>query len=168
MVMFSIQAKADEYHHQLKETKLFGYFHDYSSGGPNATDFPVVGLPGRLWRYDQFGTLYVFDDPLTEGPEPTSPKLGRFQATTVTVSLDGQNVHTSGSVVFTNEAYNGSTIQILGVTNQFNFIGEYAVTSGTGKFRYASGFVTTETLFFDPTPSISYVLLRLNVTIRHY
>ncbi|OMO66375.1 Plant disease resistance response protein [Corchorus olitorius] len=163
MVMFSIQAKADD--HQLRETRLSGYFHDYSSVGPNATTGPVVGFPGKLWRYDQFGTIYVFDDPMTEGPEPTSPKLGRVQGIAVTVSLNGLNAHISGSLVFTNEAYNGSTIQILGVDNQFNVIGEYGVTSGTGKFRYATGYVTWEILSFDP--SISYALFRVNATIRH-
>ncbi|OMO66376.1 Plant disease resistance response protein [Corchorus olitorius] len=85
MVMFSIEAKADD--QQLKETKLSGYFHDYTSIGPNATDLLVVGFPGKLWRYDQFGTLSVFDDLLTEGPKPTSPKVGRVQGIAVSVSI---------------------------------------------------------------------------------
>ncbi|OMO66401.1 Plant disease resistance response protein [Corchorus olitorius] len=164
MVMFSIQAKADD-NHQLKETKLSAFFHDYSSVGPNATDLPVVGFPGKLWRYDKFGTLYVLDDLLTEGRELTSPKIGRIQAIAVTVSLDGLNAQVSGSLVFTNQAYDGSTIQILGVDNQFSAIGEYGVTSGTGKFRYATGYITIEFLSFDS--SISYALFRVNVTIRH-
>ncbi|OMO66424.1 Plant disease resistance response protein [Corchorus olitorius] len=162
MEMFSIQAKADD-HDQLKETKLSGYFHDDLSGGPNATDFSLVGFPGKLWRFDQFGTINVCDDPLTEGPELTSPKLGRFQSIGVTVSFDGLNALVFASLVFTNEAYNGSTIQLFGVINQFNSSAEYSVTSGTGKFRYATGYVTIQILSFVP-----YSLLGVNVTIRHY
>ncbi|OMO85940.1 Plant disease resistance response protein [Corchorus olitorius] len=164
MVMFSIQAKADD--HQLKETELSGYFHDYISVGPNTPDLLIVGFPGKVWKYDQFGTLSVFDDLLTEGSELTSPKVGRVQGIAVSVSLDGLNAQISGSLVFTNEAYNGSTIQILGVGNQFSLVQEYGVTSRTGKFRYATGYVTMELISFDP--SISYALFRGNVTIRHY
>ncbi|XP_007024406.2 PREDICTED: dirigent protein 21 [Theobroma cacao] len=163
MVFFSVPAKADD---GLKETNMTVYFHDYSSGGPNSTDLPVVGFPGKLWNFTQFGTLYVVDDLVTEGPELTSATVGRGQGTYVITSLDGLNAYVSFSLVFTNMAYNGSTIQILGNNNQFKAVREYSVASGTGKFRYATGYATFETIFLDQ--STSYSILRVNVSARHY
>ncbi|XVE51985.1 hypothetical protein DITRI_Ditri02bG0083600 [Diplodiscus trichospermus] len=164
MVMFPVSAKADD--ELMKETNMTVYFHDYSSGGPESTDLPVVGFPGKLWSFIDFGTLAVADDLMTEGPEPTSAVVGRGQGISIAISLDGVNAYVSFSLVFTNEAYNGSTIQILGNSNQFNAVREYSVVSGTGKFRYARGYVTLETISYNN--ATSYALLRVNVSARHY
>ncbi|KAA3479289.1 dirigent protein 1-like [Gossypium australe] len=111
MVMFTIPAgKADD---GLKQTIMSVYFHDHSSGSPDSTARAVVGFPGKLWNLTQFGTLFVSDDPVTEGPDPESAPVGRGQGIFVTTSLDGVNTHVSLSIVFTNEAYIGSTIQSL-------------------------------------------------------
>ncbi|XWS16259.1 hypothetical protein CRYUN_Cryun34aG0069700 [Craigia yunnanensis] len=163
MVMFTVPAKADD--EVIKETNMTVYFHDYSSGGPNSTDLPVVGFPGKIWSFLDFGTLAVIDDLITEGPELTSATVGRGQGITVSVSLDGLNAYVSFSFVFTNEAYNGSTIQVLGNSNQLKAVREYSVVSGTGKFRYARGYATFETILFDN--STSYSLVRVNVSVRH-
>ncbi|OMO66380.1 Plant disease resistance response protein [Corchorus olitorius] len=163
IVIFSIPtAKADC---ELKETKISVYFHDHFSGDPNATDVPVVGLAGKSWAWNQFGTVFVMDDLVTEGPEPTSPTVGRLQGTYITASLDGLRVSTSFSLVFTNEAYNGSTIQIVGNVNQLDIVEEYGVASGTGKFRYAKGYAIFEIISFRTKV---YTVLRLNASILHY
>ncbi|WRX26719.1 Dirigent protein - like 10 [Theobroma cacao] len=138
MAKFSIPAKAD--HNEHKETKISVYFHDYASSGPNSTTLPV-------------------------GPDPKSASVGRGQGITVTACLDGLNVYVSLLIVFTNEAYNGSTIQIQGNNNQLKVIREYGVVSGTSKFRYAKGYATFENYFFDP--STSYSIIRCNISIRH-
>ncbi|XVE51984.1 hypothetical protein DITRI_Ditri02bG0083500 [Diplodiscus trichospermus] len=164
MVMFPVSAKADD--ELMKETKMTVYFHDYSSGDPNSTDLPVVGFAGKRWSFTDFGTLAVADDQMTEGPEPTSAIVGRGQGISVAISLDGINTYVSLSLVFTSEAYNGSTIQVLGNSNQFKGVREYSVVSGTGKFRYARGYVTVETFSFDN--ATSYALLRVNVSVHHY
>ncbi|OMO66422.1 Plant disease resistance response protein [Corchorus olitorius] len=166
MAMFSIpQAKANS---EVKETKISAYFHDYFSVQytPNATDFIVVGFPGMNWNYTKFGSLGVFDDPVTEGPEPTSATVGRLQGIYFPSSLDGVYVGNLFSLVFTNKAYNGSTIQIQGTVDQFGGVMEFSVTSGTGKFRYTNGYFTMEPIsFYQPT---FYSLLRINVTVKHY
>ncbi|TYG78112.1 hypothetical protein ES288_D02G031400v1 [Gossypium darwinii] len=136
----------------IKETKMTVYLHDYA-GGPNATSLPM------------FGTLFVSDDLITQGPELTSPMLGRGQGIYMPMSLDGVNAYVSFSLVFTNKAYNGSTIQVQGNSNQLFAVSEYGVVSGTGKFRYATGYITFETLSFDP--STFYSLIRANVSVRH-
>ncbi|EOY27029.1 Uncharacterized protein TCM_028980 [Theobroma cacao] len=140
MAKFSIPAKAD--HNEHKETKISVYFHDYASSD-----------------------LFVFDDLIIEGPDPKSASVGRGQGITVTACLDGLNVYVSLLIVFTNEAYNGSTIQIQGNNNQLKVIREYGVVSGTGKFWYAKGYATFENYFFDP--STSYSIIRCNISIRH-
>ncbi|OMO66379.1 Plant disease resistance response protein [Corchorus olitorius] len=165
-IMFSIPvAKADL---ELKETKISVYFHDHfsNSSTPNATDVIVTGFSGKTWVYNQFGTVFVMDDLVTEGPEPTSPTVGRLQGTYITTSLDGLRIGTSFSLVFTNKAYNGSTIQIVGNVNQLDPVEEYGVASGTGKFRYAKGYAIFEIISFDP--ATVYTVLRLNASILHY
>ncbi|XP_039033637.1 dirigent protein 1-like [Hibiscus syriacus] len=163
MVLFTVQGKAGD---QLKETNMSVYFHDYSSDGPNSTVRAVVGFPGKPWSLTQFGTLFVSDDPITEGPDSGSAPVGRGRGIFVTASLDGVSTYVSLSIVFTNEAYNGSTIQIQGTSDQFTTVREYGVVSGTGKFRYAQGYVIFENSSFDR--STLYAIIRCNISIYHY
>ncbi|XP_040959151.1 pentatricopeptide repeat-containing protein At1g52620 [Gossypium hirsutum] len=129
MVVFTIPAgKADD---GLKQTIMSVYLHDHSSGSPDSTVRAVVGFPGKLWNLTKFGTLFVSDDPVTEGPDPESAPVGRGQGIFVTRSLDGVNTHVSLSIVFTNEACNGSTIQVQGNSDQMKAVREYGVVSGT-------------------------------------
>ncbi|XP_004305988.1 PREDICTED: dirigent protein 3-like [Fragaria vesca subsp. vesca] len=156
---------ASSTHHELKETKMSMYMHDFSAG-PNITDIPVAGIAGKLWVFNQFGTVYVVDDSLTEGPSRNSTVVGRAQGIVVTASLDGRNALVLLSIVFTNKKYNGSTIEIQGNSKQFEPIREVAVVSGTGKFRFARGYATFETYFVDqPT---DYAVIRSNITVQHY
>ena len=149
----------------LKETRMVLYFQDFS-GGPNATSIPIAGIAGKLWTFTQFGTVYVTDDTMTEGPSRKSAVVGRVQGMTVAVAQDGSNALVLVSLVFTNREYNGSTIEIRGNSKQFQLVREVAVVSGTGKFRYARGYATFETYFVD-VPS-AYSILRCNVTVQHY
>ncbi|MFQ6628552.1 hypothetical protein Gotur_007319 [Gossypium turneri] len=80
------------------------------------------------------------------------------------MSLDGVNAYVSFSLVFTNKACNGSTISVQGCSNQLLAVSEYNVVSETGKFRYATGYITFETLSFDPSTFYSLVA---NISIRH-
>ncbi|KAL6143928.1 hypothetical protein ACLB2K_054623 [Fragaria x ananassa] len=141
------------------------YLHDFAAG-PNITDIPIAGIPGKLWRYDQFGTVYVNDDPITKGPSRNSEVVGRAQGSAITVSLDGRNVLSLMSIVFTNKTYNGSTIEIQGNYKQFELSTEVPVVSGTGKFRFARGYSIFGTYFFD-IPS-GYSIIRCNITVQHY
>ncbi|TYG78116.1 hypothetical protein ES288_D02G031800v1, partial [Gossypium darwinii] len=140
------------------------YLHDYA-GGPYATCLLMVGFPGKLWSFTQFRTLFVSDDLITQGPELTSHVVGRGQGIYMPMSLDGVNAYESFSLVFTNKAYNGSTIQVQGSSNQLLIVSEYNVVSETGKFRYATGYITFETLSFDP--STFYSLVGANISIHH-
>jgi len=151
----------------LKETNLSSYVQDISApDADNATVIPVAGIAGKAWTFTQFGTVFVTDDFITESADPNSPEVGRAQGMYVTVGLDGLNSHVMISIVFTNKEYSGSTLEIQGVSKQFEAVGEVSVVAGTGKFRFARGYVTFETYSFHvPT---HHAVIRCNVTVQHY
>lgn len=163
--VFLCSSKAYHDHLQLKETNLTLYFHDFSSG-PNATSAVVTGIAGRVWSYSSFGTIIFADDPITAGPDKNSPLIARGQGIYATASLDGENSQIMYSIVFTNQEYNGSTLEIQGRVLNFDSVAETAVVGGTGKFRFASGFATFETISFDVT--LFYSVTRCNITVLHY
>ncbi|KAK1370100.1 Dirigent protein [Heracleum sosnowskyi] len=151
---------------KLRTTTMTLYFQD-RSGGPNATVVPITGLPGHLWSFFSFGTIFCADDPITEGLDKSSPEIARGQGIFVTSALDGSNTHVLISIVFTNSTkYNGSTLEVQGTSRQVDKVGEVAVVAGTGKFRFARGYATFETVYFDR--SISYSVIRCNVTVKHF
>ncbi|XP_034209922.1 dirigent protein 2-like [Prunus dulcis] len=151
---------------ELKETQLVLYFQDNVSAGPNATSLPVAGIAGKLWTFTQIGIVYVTDDPLTAGPEPNSASIGRGQGIAVVAALNGRNALVLLSLVFTNQEYNGSTLELQGNSKQFEQVTEVAVVSGIGRFRFARGYATFETNLLDP--ATSYSVERCNVTVQHY
>ncbi|XP_059664483.1 dirigent protein 2-like [Cornus florida] len=149
----------------LKETTMTLHFQDYSAGA-NATVLPVTGIPGRVWSFFGFGTIFCTDDPITEGLDKSSAQIGRAQGMYVTSAMDGSNTHVLISIVFTNEEFGGSTLEIQGTSRQHDAVREVAVVAGTGKFRYARGYATFETVYYDM--EISYAIIRCNVTVMHY
>lgn len=144
-------------------TEMVLYFQEFATG-PNTTLVPVAGIAGKLWTFSQFGTVFVTDDFITETPDPDSPLVGRAQGVYVTSALDGSRTHVMGSIVFTNRDYNGSTLEIQGTGKQFEAVMEYSVVGGTGKFRFARGYTTFETVSVDMRRG--YSVIRCNVTVR--
>lgn len=141
------------------------YFQDWSAG-PNATVIPITGLPGRLWSFFSFGTIFCTDDPITEGLDKASPEIARAQGIYVTSALDGSNTHVLISIVFTDSTFNGSTLEVQGASRQIDNVREVSVVAGTGKFRYARGYATFETVYLDM--SLAYSVIQCNVTVKHY
>lgn len=131
--------------------------------GPDATVAPVAGVRGKEWSFQTFGTIHAVDDPVTQGPNRNTAPVGRAQGLISTCSLDGSNVNVILSIVFTNSQYNGSTLQIQGVTRQADNYREVSVVSGTGRFRSARGLAAFETIYFDP--NTTYTTVRLSITL---
>ncbi|KAK3020424.1 hypothetical protein RJ639_047730 [Escallonia herrerae] len=150
---------------QLKETTMTVYFQDWS-GGPNPTMIPITGFSHGEWSFKKFGTVFCTDDPITEGLNATSAEVARGQGIYVTSALDGSNTHVLISIVFTNEEYSGSTLEIQGASRQFERVREVSVVAGTGKFRFARGYATFETVYLDM--SSAYSVIESNITILHY
>ncbi|KAF7823150.1 dirigent protein 23-like [Senna tora] len=147
---------------KLHQTTLVFFMQDVAKG-PNATVSPVIGISGKVWSYNTFGTIFVVDDPITLAPNRNSTPVGRVQGLLTASSLDGSNVSVMVSIVFTNLQYNGSTLEIQGISRQLEDYREVAVVSGTGRFRFARGYATFETLSYDP--ATTYSLIRLSITL---
>ncbi|KAK4493089.1 hypothetical protein RD792_018076 [Penstemon davidsonii] len=150
---------------QLKETKMKVFFQDYS-GGPNPTIVEVTGQPNELLNFKKFGAMFCTDDPITEKFEVSSAQIARGQGLYVTSALDGSNTHVLVSIVFTNEEYKGSTLEIQGSSAQFERVREVAVVGGTGKFRLARGYATFETVHYDA--ELRYAVIECNLVVLHY
>ncbi|PIN21166.1 hypothetical protein CDL12_06139 [Handroanthus impetiginosus] len=162
LVIFTC-SKADLGH--PKETKMTVYFQDYS-GGPNATVIEITDQSIGLLSFTKFGAIFCTDDPVTEEFEESSAQVARAQGIYVTSALDGSNTHVLISIVFTNEEYRGSTLEVQGSSAQFERVREVAVVGGTAKFRFARGFVTFETIHYDQT--LHHAVIQCNITVLHY
>nr|QBA29402.1 dirigent family protein [Panax notoginseng] len=149
---------------QLQEAKIMAVYLQDRTRGPNTTVVPIAGIHGKAWTYFSFGTVYCADDPITEGLEESSAQIGRAQGIFVISSLDGSIAQVLLSLVGTNEEYSGSTIEIQGPSRQLEKAREVAVVGGTGKFRYARGYVTFETVVLDLANS--YSVVRCNITLE--
>ncbi|KAG8364591.1 hypothetical protein BUALT_Bualt18G0013200 [Buddleja alternifolia] len=147
------------------ETHMTLYFHDYS-GGVNATVMEVTGPPGKLPDFTKFGAMFVTDDPITKEIHATSSQVARGQGLYITSALDGSNTHVLMSIVFTNEEYGGSTLEIQATNVQLERVSEVAIVGGSRKFRFARGYATFETMSFDS--ALHYAVIQFNVTVLHY
>lgn len=148
----------------FQDTKLIFYLQS-KAREPNATTAVITGIPGKLWNFFSFGTLFAEDDVMTETMDPRSAQLGRAQGFYCISSLDGSIANVILELVLTDKKYNGSTIQIQGASVQLDDVREVAVTGGTGKFRYGRGYATLETVFLDGKTGAN--VIRLNVTVNH-
>jgi len=147
---------------QQNQSTLVFFLQDIGKG-VGATAQPVIGINGKVWSYNSFGTIFVVDDPIMLNPNPGSTQIGRAQGVITVTSLDGANVSIVLSLVFNNGQYSGSTLEIQGASRQRENSRELSVVAGTGRFRYARGFVVFETVSYDD--STNHSVLRLTVTL---
>ncbi|RVW38967.1 Dirigent protein 1 [Vitis vinifera] len=94
----------------------------------------VLSVPGKIWSFTSFRTVFVTDDPITEAPDPNSTPVGRGQGMYITSKLDGSTTHVLISIVFTNGQFSGSTLEIQGSSPHFQKYREVFVVSETGGF----------------------------------
>ncbi|KAM0924101.1 hypothetical protein ACQ4PT_005095 [Festuca glaucescens] len=150
-----------------KETRLRVYWHDVVSGGPNATVAQVAQGPSSNASATGFGTVFVIDDPLTEGPNLTGSRLlGRAQGIYVSAGKDSLSLLMAMNFVFVDGAYNGSSIAIVGPNPTERAVREMPVVGGTGVFRFARGYCQARTRWFDASTGDATV--EYNVHLRHH
>ncbi|KAK6919340.1 Dirigent protein [Dillenia turbinata] len=159
-ISISIEAKS-----QQKQTNLVFYMHDVIVG-KNATAMAVAGRGNQPWKPLEFGTIFVIDDKLTQAQDGNSAQIGRAHGLYVSSTLDKSAIRMTMSLVFSNEKFNGSTLEIQGPDTFLANPREVAVVSGTGKFRLARGCAFMETAFADLSTFNS--ILKWNVTVFHY
>ncbi|KAM6544778.1 hypothetical protein CsatB_025514 [Cannabis sativa] len=90
-----------------------------------------------------FGTITVFDDLVTSGPELGSQTLGRARGVYVASSGDGSSLMMTCTVVMEGGEY-GDSINLFGVyyreSSSATSSSRLAVVGGTGKYNKAGGF----------------------------
>ncbi|KAI3717376.1 hypothetical protein L1987_68957 [Smallanthus sonchifolius] len=98
-----------------------------------------------------FGAVYVFDDPLTEGPDPKSKVIGNARGLYASVSRGSDpTLLFNGDLEFTRGEFNGSSISVVS-RDPLVLIKEVAVVGSRGKFRMAKGFSLLNAVFVNIT-----------------
>ncbi|KAH0453609.1 hypothetical protein IEQ34_017933 [Dendrobium chrysotoxum] len=127
------------------------YIHDKISS-PNATAIKVAADPSGSRASTtglHFGSVYVIDDPLTEGPDKNSKPLGRARGFYSVSSTDGSDLYFTVQIIFTDGVYTGSSVAVMGRDPITEKVRELPVVGGTGVFRLARGFAVMKTHAFD-------------------
>uniref|UniRef100_A0A0E0MD45 Dirigent protein n=1 Tax=Oryza punctata TaxID=4537 RepID=A0A0E0MD45_ORYPU len=134
---------------QQKETRMRVYWHDVVTG-PNSTVAKVAEAPTSRASSTVFGTVYVIDDPLTDGPNLTSSRLvGRAQGMYVSAGKESMSLLMAMSFVFAGDGpYNGSSVAVFG-PNPARPVREIPVVGGTGVFRFARGYCLATTYWYN-------------------
>ncbi|CAN6229958.1 unnamed protein product [Urochloa humidicola] len=130
---------------------LHFYFHEVDAGAPNATTVNVASLHKNG---STFGDVDVFDVPLREGTDPASRLVGRAQCLAVHASLDGSTAFAAIVFVFSGGDYGGSTLATQGLYYTSGGPAERSIVGGTGKLRFAHGYMTSRVVSYTNISAI--------------
>ncbi|AED94817.1 putative dirigent protein [Arabidopsis thaliana] len=127
-----------------KFTHLHFYFHDVISG-----DKPTAVKVAEARRTNSsnvnFGVIMIADDPLTEGPDPSSKEVGRAQGMYALTAMKNISFTMVFNLAFTAGEFNGSTVAMYGRNEIFSKVREMPIIGGTGAFRFARGYAQAKT-----------------------
>ncbi|KAF6149344.1 hypothetical protein GIB67_016882 [Kingdonia uniflora] len=129
-----------------KLTHFRVYWQDILSG-KSPTSMQIVAPLNK--KPAGFGTVVMFDDALTEGPELNSKLIGRGQGLLASAAQNEIGLLMVMNFVFVTGKYNGSTISITGRNHVFSKVREMSIIGGSGLFRFARGYVQAQTHKFD-------------------
>ncbi|XP_051147276.1 dirigent protein 15-like [Andrographis paniculata] len=156
-----------------KMTKIRVYIHDTlrsKSGRPTAVEIARPKNTGKEEGPTPFGSLFALDDPMTDGPDLKKSKIvGDAKGMYLSSSLPEKKEFTLVlyvSLRFREGKFNGSTVNVFSrgtVTERWR---EMSIVGGTGRFRYARGFVNVTTASFDPVTGDAVLLYDVHV-IHH-
>ncbi|KAF8377822.1 hypothetical protein HHK36_031207 [Tetracentron sinense] len=148
-----------------KVTQLHFYFHDIVSG-KTPTAVRVAQASDSDKSRTLFGVLMMADDPLTQGPEPSSKLVGRAQGLYGSAGQQELGLIMAMNFGFIDGMYNGSSLSILGRNPALHPVREMPLVGGTGFFRFARGIVVATTYWFNS--STGDAIVEYNVTAMHY
>ncbi|GLJ47913.1 hypothetical protein SUGI_1011640 [Cryptomeria japonica] len=131
-----------------KITNLQFYLHEFFAG-QNATVVLLARASSTNTSTSFFGSVWVFDNPMTEGTEPTSKLLGRAQGL-FSFSGQGNDLERLSQVIvlnfiFQSGEFNGSTLAVV-TTQSSPYFTEMPIVGGTDKFRWARGYALAQVL----------------------
>jgi len=114
-----------------------------------------------------FGDVEVFDNELREGPDPASRLIGRAQGFGVNASLDGSSIFTAIDFVFSGDygEYSGSTLTTQGQLDPTGGPSERSIVGGTGKLRFARGYMKSR--LQSSTNTTSVFVFDMYFTLAH-
>ena len=151
----------------MKKTHLHFFLHDTLSGD-NPSSVLIAKPNGTVVEEGNvlpFGAVYVFDDPLTEGPAADSKAIGNARGFYASTSRGSDlTLLFSGDFEFTSGEFNGSSISVFS-RDPLVVEKEVAVVGGSGKFRMAKGFISLNAIFFNVTNGDA--ILECDVTVFH-
>lgn len=128
-----------------KLTHLHFYFHDVITGD-KPTAIRVAEAPGSNSSDIKFGVIMIADDPLTEGPDPSSKEVGRAQGMYASTAMNTISFTMVFNLVFTEGEFNGSTLAMYGRNPILQSkVREMPIIGGTGAFRFARGYAQAKT-----------------------
>jgi hypothetical protein len=151
-------------------THLHFYMDDFYTG-PNPTALRVVS--GRSLSPDngtaatsprQFGDIVVLNDPLTEGPDRGSARVGKAQGFAVRASEGGIVSDLHLHLFLEAGEYNGSSVAVNGRIDMDTEMRESVIVGGTGRFRFARGYMLSRNYQYDLTNG---GVVELNVYVQH-
>ncbi|KAI3728920.1 hypothetical protein L6452_17565 [Arctium lappa] len=152
----------------MKKTHLHFFFHDTLSGD-NPSSVLVAKPNGTVveeGNVGPFGAVYVFDDPLTDGPDLNSSKvIGNARGLYASTSRGSDlTLLLSSDFEFTSGEFNGSSISVFS-RDPLVVEKEVAVVGGLGKFKMAKGFILLKAIYLNATNGDA--ILECHATIFH-
>ena len=107
-IVITLWEKNVETHAEEKVSRHHFYFLDTVSGkNPSAVEVADASMTKKSPTL--FGLVNIVDDPLTEGPEPTSKLVGRAQGLYGSAGQQEVGLLLTMNFVFTTGKFNGST-----------------------------------------------------------
>ncbi|CAL4985536.1 unnamed protein product [Urochloa decumbens] len=145
-------------------THIHLYVHE-KYAGTNATATAVLQSP--LGANSSFGSIGVVDDEIRLGADRSSQLVGRYQGVFFGTSVElGAGYLSSITLVFTAGEHAGSTLSVQGPILGFTGTIERAVVGGTGKFRFAQGYMLFK-MISKPTPETDVNEIDIFVLMHH-
>ncbi|XP_027359201.1 dirigent protein 21-like [Abrus precatorius] len=150
-----------EHHTKEKLTHIHFYYHDIRNE-KNPTIVQVTESPKNV--PNGFGTTFMMDDAMTEGPELSSKQIGRAQGLFGLASLEDLGMFMLTNFAFKDGIYAGSTLSMLGRNPIAEQNREMPIVGGTGAFRFATGYAIANSVNSISTPE--HFVVEYNITLR--
>ncbi|KAJ0969425.1 hypothetical protein J5N97_022302 [Dioscorea zingiberensis] len=165
IITFSTNATASKLGKEETETHLHFYLHEiFNDTEPSAV--LVAQGPNTSNHSTAFGAVLVIDDMLTKTPNRNSKLIGKAQGMYALSSQEDRSLLFVVNLVFLQGEFNGSSLAVLGMIPLSSPVREMPVIGGTGRFRFARGYVLTQAYEFDVATGDS--IIEYDVHVLHY
>ncbi|XP_021754891.1 dirigent protein 1-like [Chenopodium quinoa] len=150
----------EKHHHQrhgsgLKSLRFTLYVHETFNKTAYFIVKGVTGSSGITTTSNPFGSLFAFNDPLNETPDPSSKVIGYTEGSSVTSSFDGERTTGISRITLNLKGYKGELLNVG--TAHYTQVSELPFIGGTGDFRFVQGYMTTSVVDLS-APTTCYKL----------